>query len=411
MQSVGRFMLEKKWSQVDKAYKFFLESFKSGHEFTLDELAEKTGWSVSTVKTYLRKKWGSLLERTNNGYKVTEVITTFNSTTFRQHQSQKDEVDKYLHQIMLEKAISACISAIEIYNKPNFQHREETFSILMTNAWELLLKSKLVKDDGDNPESIHIFTKGQAVISPSGNPKTISLGAALNRLLANGAIPKVVGDNIRLLMNIRDDSVHFICGDLELSTSIQEIGTASLKNFMTLAMNWFNHDFSRYNFYLMPVSFFHLSDVASFSVDSEVKSNLLKYLKAIEKDHEHDKDANYAISLKLHTKLVKTTNDEALQVRLTNDPDAPEIVLSEEDALKNYPHDYYELLEILKARYTNFKQNKVFHDQMRTLKAEGERYCKLRRLDPDNPKSISKTFYHNRVIDQFDQWYERVRVK
>ncbi|TON79004.1 hypothetical protein CGH48_25465, partial [Vibrio parahaemolyticus] len=82
-----------------------------------------------------------------------------------------------------------------------------------------------------------------------------------------------------------------------------------------LAMNWFHHDFSRYNFYLMPVSFFHLSDVASFSVDSEVKSNLLKYLKDIEKDHEHDKDANYAISLKLHTKLVKTTNDEALQVR------------------------------------------------------------------------------------------------
>nr|WP_232055107.1 DUF3644 domain-containing protein [Vibrio taketomensis] len=40
----------------------------------------------------------------------------------------------------------------------------------MTNAWELLLKSKLVKDDGDNPESIHVFNKG-VVISPSGNPK------------------------------------------------------------------------------------------------------------------------------------------------------------------------------------------------------------------------------------------------
>ncbi|ATD29086.1 DUF3644 domain-containing protein [Vibrio cholerae] len=404
-------MSKKKWSQVDKAYTFFLESFKAGHEFSLEELAENTGWSVSTVKTYLGKKWALLLERGSRGFKVTEAITTFNVTTFRQHQSQKDEVDKYLHQIMLEKSISACISAIEIYNKPNFLHREETFSILMTNAWELLLKSKLVKEAGDSPQAIHIVNKGDVVISPSGNPKTIALGTALNRLLANGSVPAVVGDNIRLLMNIRDDSVHFVCGDLELSTRIQEIGTASLKNFMTLAMHWFNYDFSRYNFYLMPVSFFHLSDVASFSVDSTVKSNLLNYLKSIEKEHEHDKDANYAISLKLHTKLVKTTNDEALQVRLTNDPDAPEIVFSEEDALKNYPHDYNELLDILKARYTNFKQNKVFHDQMRILKAEGERYCKVRRLDPDNPKSINKTFYHNRVIDQFDQWYERVRIK
>lgn len=403
-------MSNKKWSQVDKAYNFFLNSFKTENEFSLEELAEASGWSVSTVRTYLRKKWATLLERNGTSFKVTEVISTFNLMTFRQHQSQKDEIDKLLHQIMLEKSISACISAIEIYNKPNFQHREETFSILMTNAWELLLKAKLVKDGGDLPQAIHVIKKGDVVKSPSGNAKTISLGVALNRLLSNGSIPSVVDDNIRLLMNIRDDSVHFICGDLELSTSIQEIGTASLKNFMTLAISWFNYDFSQYNFYLMPVSFFHLSDITSFSVDSEVKSNLLKYLKDVEKDHEHEKDANYAISLKLHTKLVKTTNEEALQVRVTNDPDAPEIVFSEEDVLKKYPHDYHELLQILKTRYTNFKQNKVFHDQMRTLKAEGERYCKLRRLDPDNPKSISKTFYHNRVIDKFDMWYERNRI-
>lgn len=404
-------MSDKKWTQVDKAYNFFIDSFQKGKEFSLEELADITGWSISTVRTYLRKKWASLLEDTGKSFKVTEVITTFNQTTFRQHQSQKDEVEKLLHQVMLEKSISACISAIEIYNKPNFQHREETFAILMTNAWELLLKSKLVKDGAESPAAIHFLKKSEVIISPSGNPKTISLGTALNRLLASGSLPQVVGDNIRLLMNVRDDSVHFVCGDLELSTSIQEIGTASLKNFMTLSMNWFNYDFSRYNFYLMPVSFYHLSDVTSFSVDNEVKSNLLTYLKAVEKEHENDKDADYAISLKLHTKLVKTTNEEALQVRLTNDPDAPEIVLSEEDALRNYPHDYHELIDILKARYSNFKQNKAFHDQMRTLKTEGERYCKVRRLDPDNPKSINKTFYHNRVIDQFDQWYERTRVR
>lgn len=404
-------MSDKKWLQVDKAYSFFSKAYREGLEFNLEDLAAETGWSVSTVKTYLRKKWETLLDDSGDKLKVTEAITKFNETTFRQHQSQKNEIEKLLHQIMLEKSISACISAIEIYNKPNFMHREETFSILMTNAWELLLKAKLVKDGDEEAQAIHIFSKDKPVISPSGNPKTISLGTALNRLLSNGSVPHVVGDNIRLLMNIRDDSVHFVCGDLELSTSIQEIGTASLKNYMTLTMNWFNYDFSRYNFYLMPVSFFHLSDVTSFSVDSDVKSNLLKYLKSVEKEHERDKDAHYAISLKLHTKLVKTTNDEALQVRLTNDPDAPEIMLSEEDALKNYPHDYYELLEILKFRYTNFKQNKVFHDQMRTLKAEGERYCKVRRLDPTNPNSINKTFYHNRVIDQFDQWYEKATVK
>lgn len=42
---------------------------------------------------------------------------------------------------LLDKSIGSMLSAIEIYNKPNFQYREETFAILAVNAWELLLKA------------------------------------------------------------------------------------------------------------------------------------------------------------------------------------------------------------------------------------------------------------------------------
>ncbi|BAW80716.1 hypothetical protein TAO_1346 [Candidatus Nitrosoglobus terrae] len=37
------------------------------------------------------------------------------------------------------------LSAIEIYNKPDFKYREEIFSIIAINAWELLLKAKWVQ--------------------------------------------------------------------------------------------------------------------------------------------------------------------------------------------------------------------------------------------------------------------------
>ena len=43
---------------------------------------------------------------------------------------------------LYRKAEAALISAIEAYNKPDFKYREETFSILALNAWELLLKAK-----------------------------------------------------------------------------------------------------------------------------------------------------------------------------------------------------------------------------------------------------------------------------
>ena len=49
------------------------------------------------------------------------------------------------HQSLLDKSISSMLSAIEIYNKPDFKYREETFSILAINAWELLLKARLLQ--------------------------------------------------------------------------------------------------------------------------------------------------------------------------------------------------------------------------------------------------------------------------
>ena len=49
------------------------------------------------------------------------------------------------HKLFVEKSVGAALSAIEIYNKPDFKYREETFAILMINAWELLLKARIIK--------------------------------------------------------------------------------------------------------------------------------------------------------------------------------------------------------------------------------------------------------------------------
>ena len=57
---------------------------------------------------------------------------------------------------LIEKSIACAVSAIEIYNKPDFKYREETFSILMINSWELVLKAKLIKDTNNNIKAIYI---------------------------------------------------------------------------------------------------------------------------------------------------------------------------------------------------------------------------------------------------------------
>lgn len=396
-----------KFDKIDKAFAFFVKNRKEKSTFTLSDVQKETGWGASTVKTYSTKRWNSFLEQQKNRFVVTQSFDSFSLDTFRQHHSQKEKVNKFFYQLLVEKSVTSCVSAIEIYNKPNFNFREESFSILMTNAWELLLKAKILQNNRDDKKSIQIIKQGKQELSASGNPKTISIGKAIKNLEASGDIQKITADSIRLLIDIRDESVHFIHNDIKLGEKIQAIGTASLKNFMTLAMKWFGYNFKKFNFYLMPISFYHPTEIEAFSIDNKYRSNLIEHLNDIEKKYEHDEDPSFSIALRLETKLVKTTSDEAIQVRLTNDPDAPEIQISEEDALKNYPYTYHKLCQLLRKRYNNFKQNNSFNEIMRQLKSQDERFCKERRLDPKNPKSLYKTFYHSRILEEFDKHYKK----
>jgi hypothetical protein len=47
-----------------------------------------------------------------------------------------------LRKKLLDQAIAAMIAAIEVYNKPDFKYRDESFAILAINAWELLIKAR-----------------------------------------------------------------------------------------------------------------------------------------------------------------------------------------------------------------------------------------------------------------------------
>ncbi len=140
---------------------------------------------------------------------------------------------------LVEKALAAAMSAIELYNKPDFKYREETFSILMTNGWELLLKAKFLSDHKEDFTCLIITDK-------KGTPKTTRSGSALTHevtKLANilatqkgsGVDPACLA-NLELLIEIRDTAIHFINRDIYFSRRVQDVGTAALRNFMSLAV-------------------------------------------------------------------------------------------------------------------------------------------------------------------------------
>ena len=167
---------------------------------------------------------------------------------------------------LLDKSVSAMIAAIEIYNKPDFLYRGETFAILAINSWELLLKSKWLTDHKNKMNSLYVMEtvknkdgsnskRKRVKITRSGNPFTHSVDYIAKKLIEKGELDKAVFDNIQALIELRDSAIHFYNYSLKFNMRIQELGTATLHNYVLLYKKWFRKDLSQYNFYLMPLSF------------------------------------------------------------------------------------------------------------------------------------------------------------
>ncbi len=190
--------------------------------------------------------------------------------------------------LMLEKSISAMLSAIEIYNKPDFKYREETFSVLCINAWELLLKAKVLNLSANKMASLiameykTLKSGGRSKnkhrkINRAGNPMSINLFEAYQIITQDYGVKihRAVNDNLVAMTEIRDNSIHFVNDDLLLAIKVQELGTASLQNYLHIVSEWFGNVLGGYNFYLMPLSFFRGFDTAKgFSLNANEKNFL-----------------------------------------------------------------------------------------------------------------------------------------
>jgi hypothetical protein len=320
---------------------------------------------------------------------------------------------------LYHKAEAALIAGLEVYNKPSFSYREETFSILMLNAWELLLKAKLLADNSNDLRCLYVYerrptrkgTLGKKEFlkkNRAGNVQTKSFGQVLVALDRTPAtrLPQAVKDNLDALTAIRDNAVHYMNPSFTLAKQVLEIGTASVKNFVELAKRWFRQDLSGYNLFLMPIGFLAPRTSAHGLVVSPDEQKLIDYLTGLMADQDADGDDDFHVALRIDLIFQRSTGDAAMKVAVSNDPAAPKVTLSEEDVRRNYPWDYAELVRRCQRRYSDFKQNQRFHDIRKPL-LQDRRFVHPRFLDPGNPRSQKKDFYNPNVLQELDEHYTR----
>lgn len=218
-------------------------------------------------------------------------------------------------------------------------------------------------------------------------------------------VPNAVRLNLEALGEIRDNAVHFLNKDFDLKKKIHEIGSANLKNYLFLVRTWFGTDLSGFQIFLMPISFVSGFSTAEAVVPNAEERRILEYMRGLEEAIDDDVSNDTNLSLDIAVRL-RRTSQAAAEMRVTNNPGAVEVQLSEEDVRDKYPWDYNILTTRLRNRYTDFLANQKYHDLRRPLE-DDPNLCRTRYLDPGNTQSPTKKFYSPNIMREFDAHYTR----
>ena len=138
-----------------------------------------------------------------------------------------------LKKSLMDKSIEAYVLALETINRLSVRYRLETFCYLLCNAWELLLKAKII-DCESNPDSI-FYRK-----THDGEKRSLSLRDCLKRVFSNERDP--IRRNVERIEDLRDAAVHLVIGDIPRDVIC--LSQACVINYHRRINEWFDESLS-----------------------------------------------------------------------------------------------------------------------------------------------------------------------
>lgn len=318
---------------------------------------------------------------------------------------------KSKYSLLLEKSIQAVLSAIELYNKPVFLYREESFSILMVNAWELLLKAKKLKDNNGKLTCLYIpISKKTKTEKPrqrfnykttkSGNYMTVGISDLIEQEIKD----KNLKTQLETLVEIRDNAIHFVNASKYFEKQLLEVAIASLKSYKIIVYEWFDESLDKYDLFLIPIAFNipQTFSVESLSQESDAHKKLLDFIS--KQRQKEETTSEHDIALVVDVKLNRA--DKGMQVRF--DKNGIPVHQDSEEVFKNkYPLDFASLISKLKTRYSDFKQNQEFNTLKKGL-CQNPEFCGERYLDYEKMSGTKKAYYSSNILQEFDKHYTKI---
>lgn len=268
---------------------------------------------------------------------------------------------------LLDASQAALFAGIEIHNKPHIEYRYQTSTILIVNAWELLLKAYVYK-----------FINKKAIFEAD-KKHTISFSKALVltrddiNTKIKGNIYKSVFENIDKINEYRCTNVHFASDDLD--PVIFMLLSKSVLNFNRFLKEFFQKDITKDdNLIILPIGFKLPFDPVDYLQRKYKKTNndfVNGVIETIRSLNQQNIQESIVVGFNVYAESVKKVTNADLvaaidqkdgsvaltkQYRLTNDPNAPEVRLND----TTLPLSYKNVGDLVKQKRPDIKYGKLY---------------------------------------------------
>ena len=246
---------------------------------------------------------------------------------------------------LVDKSVDAYVLALETINRLSIKYRIESFTHLICNAWELLLKARVL-DVQASREAIYRKTK-------RGEPKqTISLREALIKVIPSEKEP--LRRNLEVVADLRDEAMHFVIS--EVPNDLLLLFQACVINYHKKLNEWFGISLSDRVTVGMMTIVYDLSpgsfDLGSPSVKRRLGKDVAAYLSQMQKKIQTEfstleRSPEFSIGVEYKLVLTKKTGDADIVLSTGEKGSSATVVQVAKDPSFSHPYRQKELLAAL----------------------------------------------------------------
>lgn len=243
---------------------------------------------------------------------------------------------------MLDNSMDAYILALETINRLSVRYRLEASAYLMCNAWELLLKAKII-DDAHSPGAVY-YKKER------GRPRrSLSLRDSLKSVIPNERDP--TRRNLERVADLRDEAVHLVIG--HVPAGVLAVLQSCVLNYHKRLNEWFGLRLSDRVPVGMMALVYDLSpqefDLANPVLRRRLGADAAKYLTQFQADVRQESEqlgqpAEFCISIDYRLALTKKEGEGDITLSKGDSGMATAVVEVPKDPSRTHPYRQTEVV-------------------------------------------------------------------